>query len=125
MPVLDDQEDYIGYYELTDVIALFNETPFLGEPGGILIVSKGITDYSFSEISQIIESNDAKLLGAFISAIENDIVQITLKINNTSLNEIIQTFRRYSYVIISSHEEDNYLKSLKDRSNYLKKYLNI
>ena len=125
MPVLDDQENYIGYYELTDVIALFNETPFLGEPGGILIVSKGITDYSFSEISQIIESNDVKLLGAFISAIENDIVQITLKINNTSLNEIIQTFRRYSYVIISSHEEDNYLKSLKDRSNYLNKYLNI
>lgn len=125
IPVLDDQDNYLGYYELTDIISIFNETPFVGEPGGIIIVAKGISDYSFSEISQIVESNDAKLLGAFISTIENDIVQITLKINNTSFNEIIQTFRRYNYNIISAHEEDNYLESLKDRSNYLNKYLNI
>ena len=52
-----------------------------------------MSDYSFNEISQIVESNDAKLLGAFVSSIENDIVQITLKINNTSFNEIIQTFK--------------------------------
>ena len=84
-----------------------------------------MSDYSFSEISQIVESNDAKLLGAFVSSIENDIVQITLKINNSTFSEIIQTFRRYKYNIISAHEEDNYLESLKDRSNYLNKYLNI
>ena len=103
----------------------FNETPFFSEPGGILIVEKGIQDYSFSEISQIVESNDAKLLGAFISKIENDVAQITLKIGNTSLNDVTQTFRRYSYNIIAGHEDDTYIKSLKDRSKYLDKYLNI
>ena len=123
--VLDDQDNYLGYYELTDIISIFNETPFVGEPGGIITVAKGMSDYSFSEISQIVESNDAKLLGAFVSSIENDIVQITLKINNSTFSEIIQTFRRYKYNIISAHEEDNYLESLKDRSNYLNKYLNI
>ena len=125
IPVLDDQDNYLGYYELTDIISIFNETPFVREPGGIITVAKGMSDYSFSEISQIVESNDAKLLGAFVSSIENDIVQITLKINNSTFSEIIQTFRRYKYNIISAHEEDNYLESLKDRSNYLNKYLNI
>lgn len=125
MPVLNEQDNYLGYFELTDIISIFNETPFLGEQGGILVVSKGISDYSFSEISQIVESNEAKLLGAFISSIENDVVHITLKISNSSLNNIIQTFRRYSYEIVSTHEEDNYIKSLKDRSKYLNKYLNI
>lgn len=125
MPVLDANNTYIGYYELNDIISLFNETPFFSEPGGILIVEKGIQDYSFSEISQIVESNNAKILGAFISKIENDLVSVTIKIGNTSLNDIMQTFRRYSYNIISGHEDDIYLKGLKERSQYLDKYLKM
>ena len=125
MPVLDIHNKYLGYYELNDVISLFSESPFFSEAGGILIVEKGINYYSFSEISQIVESNDGKLLGAFISRMNTDLVQVTLKIGNTGLNEIIQTFRRYSYNIVSGHEEDGYLETLKERSDYLKKYLNM
>lgn len=125
MPVLDKKNNYLGYYELNDIISLFNESPFFFEAGGVLVIEKGINDYSFSEISQIVESNDGKLLGAFISKIKNDVVQVTLKIGNTGLNEIIQTFRRYSYNIVSGHEEDSYIESLKDRSDYLNKYLNM
>lgn len=125
MPVLNGSNIYLGYYELSDIINLFNETPFFAEPGGILIVEKGLSDYSFSEVSQIVESNNGKLLGAFISKIENDVAQMTLKIGNASLNEIIQTFRRYSYNIVSGSEEDAFAKNLKERSDYLKKYLDI
>lgn len=125
MPVLDEHNNYLGYYELNDVIGRFNETPFFSEPGGTLIVEKGIQDYSFSELSQIVESNDAKILGAFISKMEGDLVQITLKIGSSGLNNVIQTFRRYSYNVISGHEEDTYIESLKERSEYLNKYLNI
>ncbi len=125
MPVLNSKSNYLGYYELNDIMSLFNETPFFAEAGAILIVEKGLVDYSFSEISHIVESNDGKLLGAFISKIENDMVQITLKIGNTGLNDISQTFRRYSYNVVSGHEEDSYLQSLKERSEYLNKYLNM
>lgn len=125
MPILNEKGNYIGYYELNDVIGLFNESPFFFEAGGVLVVEKGVNDYSFSEISQIVESNNGKLLGAFISKMQNDIVQVTLKIGNTGLNDIIQTFRRYSYNIASGHEEDSFTQSLKERSAYLTKYLNI
>lgn len=125
MPVLDSNSKYLGYYEVNDIISLFNETPFFSEAGAILIVEKGLQDYSFSEVSQIVESNDGKLLGAFISKIENDVAQITVKIGNTSLNDIMQTFRRYSYNVISGHEEDSYLENQKERSDYLNKYLNM
>jgi len=125
MPVLNKDNEYVGYYELGDIISLFNQTPFFAEPGGVLILETGIQDYSFSEISQIVESNDAKILGAFVSKLQSDIVQITLKIGSTGLNEVIQTFRRYSYNIISGHEEDTYAENLKERSDYLNKYLDI
>ena len=125
MPVLDKKNNYLGYYELNDIISLFNESPFFFEAGGVLVIEKGINDYSFSEISQIVESNNGKVLGAFVSKIKNDVVQVTIKIDNAGLNEIIQTFRRYSYNIVSGHEEDSYIESLKDRSDYLNKYLNM
>ncbi|MFD0965128.1 CBS domain-containing protein [Pseudofulvibacter geojedonensis] len=124
MPVLKEDK-YIGYYELKDIISLFDQTPFFYEAGAVLIVQKGAKDYSFSEISQIVESNNVKLLGAFITKYDNDLVQITLKISNSGLSEIMQTFRRYSYDVIAGHEEDSYIESLKDRSEYLRKYLNI
>ena len=125
MPVLSNKNVYLGYYELNDIISLFNETPFFSENGSILIVEKGLQDYSFSEVSQIIESNNGKLLGAFISKIENDVTQITLKIGDADLNEIMQSFRRYSYNVLSSFEDDKYLIGLKERSDYLNKYLNM
>ena len=69
-----------GYYELNDIIGLFNETPFFSEAGGILIVEKGLNDYSFSEVSQIVESNDGKLLGAFILKLKMTLLKLLLKL---------------------------------------------
>lgn len=125
MPVLSNKNVYLGYYELNDVIGLFNETPFFSEPGSILIIEKSLQDYSFSEVSQIVESNNGKLLGAFISKIENDVAQITIKVGDADLNEIMQSFRRYSYNVLSNYEDDKYLIGLKERSDYLNKYLNM
>ncbi|WP_430410293.1 acetoin utilization protein acuB [Kordia sp.] len=125
MPILNEKNDYVGYYELNDIINIFNDTPFLHELGSVLVVEKGMKDYSFSEISQIVESNNARLLGAFISKTENDVVQVTIKLNNAGLNEIVQSFRRYSYNIVSEFAEDSYMQNLKERSDYLDKYLNI
>jgi len=124
MPVLKDGS-YIGYYELKDILSLFDQTPFFFEPGAILIVRKETKDYSFSEISQIIESNNAKVLGAFLSNVEKDLTEITIKVNNKKLSDIIQTFMRYGYEVISGHEGESYVQDLKERSEYLKKYLNI
>jgi predicted transcriptional regulator len=125
VPVLDEDNTYTGYYEITDIIKFFNETPFLKEQGGIFIVEKSMKDFSMGQIAQIVESNNGKMLGSFVSAIHGDMVQVTVKIALGSINEIIQTFRRYEYTIISEHQEDNYLNNLKERSEYLDKYLNI
>ena len=125
VPVLDENNSYVGYYEIEDIMKFFHETPFLKESGGIIVVRKPILDYSMSQITQIVESNNGKLLGLFISEADIESVEITLKITLGAMNEIIQTFRRYNYEIISEHQEDNYINNLKERSDYLDKYLNI
>ena len=125
VPILNENNQYIGYYQITDVIKFLNETPFLKETGGIIVVEKAVIDYSMSQIAQIVESNNGKLLGLFVSEANNDKVQITVKTTLGGMNDIIQTFRRYNYEIVSEHNEDNYINNLKERSEYLDKYLNI
>jgi len=125
VPILDANNKYLGYYEITDIIKFLNETPFLKETGGIIVVEKPAADYSMSQITQIVESNNGKLLGVFVSEANTEKVQVTIKTTLGSVNEIIQTFRRYNYEIISEHNEDNYLNNLKERSEYLDKYLNM
>ncbi|TRX38662.1 CBS domain-containing protein [Flavobacterium sp. ZT3R18] len=125
VPILDESNKYVGYYEIEDIIKFFHETPFLKEQGAVIIVRKNTVDYSMSQIAQIVESNNGKLLGLFVSESDINTVQVTIKINLGSLNDIIQTFRRYNYEIISDHHEDNYINNLKERSDYLDKYLNM
>lgn len=125
LPVLDEAQLVLGYYDLEDIVGVFIDTPFFKEPGAILVISTGIKDYSFSEIAQIVESNNARLLGAFITDSENDVVQITLKIGTQNMNEVAQTFRRYNYTIIFGNSDDQFLEDLKQRSDYLEKYLNV
>jgi len=125
MPILNSEKEYIGYYELDDFLNIFKCTPFLHEEGVILVVAKNVNDYSFSEISQIVESNNATLFGAFVSKIDNEIAHITLKLSLHDINNTLHSFRRYNYEILNEFEKDKYLEELNDRSNYLQKYLNI
>ena len=125
LPVIDDKQRYLGYYELNDILQRFLETPFLNEGGYLIIVEKNILEYSFSEISQIVEANNAKILGAFITKRVGDTVQITLKISDHDISNTLQSFRRYNYHVIAGNIEDQYFEQLKERSEYLQKYLNI
>lgn len=124
LPVLSQDNLYLGYYKLSDIVHIFSETSFLRESGGIIIVEKNTMQYSASEIAQIVESNGQKLLGIFVSEIDTS-VRVYIKVNTENLNEILQSFRRYEYEIISEHYEDIYMKSLKERLDYIDKYLNI
>lgn len=125
LPILDEERQVLGYYQLLDVLGLLIETPFFREPGGILVVAKSVKDHSFSEISQIIESNNTRLLGAFITDIRNDVVMTTIKLSAENFNEVLQTFRRYNYSILFGTIHDQFLEDLKQRSDYLDKYLNV
>lgn len=125
VPILDEKEEVVGYYNLTDIVTVFIDTPFFKEPGSLLVVATSVKDYSFSEIAQIVESNNAKIFGGFITDTQNDIVQVTLKITASNFDKVVQTFRRYNYHILFGDSDDSFLEDLKNRSNYLDKYLNV
>lgn len=125
VPVLSSENEVLGYYDITDIVSIFIETPFFTEPGGILVVAKELKDYAFSEIVQIVESNNSKFIGGFISDMSDELVQVTIKISSNNMNEVVQTFRRYNYNILFGNIDDQFIDDLKQRSDYLDKYLNV
>ncbi|MFW5752129.1 MAG: CBS domain-containing protein, partial [bacterium] len=95
--------------------------------GGIIVLELNINDYSLSEIAQIVESNDAKILGLYISSPDDSTrIELTIKINRTELSSIIQTFNRYNYNIKASFLENDELDNLyNNRYEAFIRYLNV
>lgn len=125
IPVLNDEKNYVGYYELKEVLQVFCSSPFMTEEGHILTLKKATVDFSMSKITQIVEANDGKLLGTYVYEKDEIFTEVMLKISTNDTNNMLQTFRRFEYEVTSRHENDIYLEDLKNRSEYLQKYLEI
>jgi CBS domain-containing protein len=126
VPVLDEKKHYLGSITLTGLSHHLSGLMNLNNPGGIIILELNDKDYLLTEIAQIVESNDAKVLGMYITTFPDSTrMEVTLKINKIDVGPILQTFMRYNYIIKASFSEDTYTESLKERYNELMNYLNI
>ena len=53
-----------------------------------------------SEIAQIVEGNNAKILSSYVSNHnDSNMIKLTLKLNANELSHVVQTFQRYDYTI--------------------------
>jgi hypothetical protein len=84
-------------------------------------------DFSMSQVCQIVEGNDAKILAAYVTPHPNSTrMELTLKLNVTDLTSIRQTFNRYNYTVKASFlKQDDEADMLNDRINFLFRYLDI
>ena len=66
--VLDAEDKYQGVITADSIIKKIANMPFVNEPSGIIVLEVNIRDYSLSQIAQIVEGNDAKILNMHINA---------------------------------------------------------
>ncbi len=126
IPVVDEEENYIGLVTMEDVLQYFTKTASFSEPGSIVVLEMSRHDYQLSQIAQIVESENAAVLSAFITTSLDSIrVDVTIKINRQNIQNILATFERYEYEVKASFNEIEYLDSLRDRYDSLMAYLNV
>lgn len=125
--VLDEQKKFLGVISVSDTASAIAQMFASQGPGGIIVLSLKENDYSLSQISRLVESNDAKILSSFVVNDEQDPshIKVTLKLNRMDLTRIIATFERYDYRIIAQFQETELMSSDKERLDLLFKYLNI
>jgi len=127
IPVLDLHHQYVGVITVFDLVQKFADLVAVTEPGGVMVLELNSIDYSLSQIAQIVEGNDAKILSFYISQeSESKLMTVTLKINVIDLSAIIQTFVRYDYDIKAVYMDDSIIQNLyDDRLDQLMKFMNI
>jgi len=127
IPVLDDKNHYKGVILVSDLVGYMANISGLEAPGGIVVLELLDRDYNLSQISHIVESNDARILSSYItSPAESTMLEVTLKLNTVNLSPIIKTFERYNYEVKSWLNDDETLdRFYSDRFDMLMKYLDI
>ena len=126
LPVLDENNSYVGVITLPGLVENLSSIAAVDNPGGIIVLELNISDFSLTEIAQIIESNDSRLLSLYMKSQPDSMrAELTLKLNKMDIQPIIQTFLRYNYTIKASFFESDYTDDLRDRYNLLMNYLNI
>lgn len=128
VPVLSEDHSYLGSISRTDLAFKLTELFSSNEPGGIIILELTEINYSLSQISQIIEGNDARILSLYIhkpSPFSKEL-DVTIKVNVVDLSAIIQTFARYDYLIKATYMDQSQIKGLfDDRYDQFMRYINV
>jgi acetoin utilization protein AcuB len=127
IPVTDEEHTYIGSITIYDISRQFAQLVSLQEPGGIIILQTVPNNYSASQISQIVEGNDSRILSLFVSRIAgSDNLEVTIKLDKVDLASVIQTFTRYNYNITSVFMDESILDDMyEDRLEQFLRYMKI
>lgn len=128
VPVLEDDHSYLGAISRTDLAFKMTELLSSNEPGGIIVLELTDISYSLTQIAQIIEGNDARILSLYIHkpSPSSKELDVTIKVNVEDLSGIIQTFARYDYVVKSTYMDQSQIKNLfDDRYDQFMRYLNV
>ena len=127
LPVLDTDHYYLGAITLYDLARRFAKLFALEEIGGVIVLEMNENNYSLSEISQIVEGNDVKILSSFTDRKPGThVMDVILKLDKEDLSPVIQSFMRYDYNVSAVYLDQSELKDLyKDRFDLFMKFMNI
>ena len=126
IPILDEQENYIGCASIYEVMTQLAKTGSFKEIGGIIVLEVNSLEYSLAQIAQIVESNNARILSVYLlSNHSSSNIEVTLKINQLDLTRIIRTFERYDYTVKTTFQKGFGDDDLQNRYDSLMKYLKL
>ncbi len=127
LPVVTDNNFYLGSIILPTVVHTLVEMAGINNPGGIIVLEINVKDYNLTEIVQIVESNDAKILNCFVTYYPDSTkMEVTIKVNRIEIGPLLQAFSRLSFNVTGSWpKEDSFHEGLQDRFDALMNYLNI
>jgi len=126
IPIVDRDDNFMGVVSQDDLLRFFAQIGSFTEPGSIIVLEMGKRDYSLSQISQIVESENAVILSSFItSTMDSTRIDVTVKINRPEVQRIIASFGRFNIKVKATFQEATFLDSLRDRYDSLMSYLNV
>lgn len=126
IPVISGESEYAGSIIATDLLKQLSKISGVNDTGGIIVLEMEKVSFSFSEVSKLVETNDAQItqLNTYMDTHSGNFY-ITLRVNKLEISDIVATFQRYEYQVKYYFGEELYENELRNNYDHLMNYLNI
>lgn len=126
VPVINDENELVGVITASDLLKTLGNFSGTNEIGGIIVLEMERSQFAISEISRIVESNDATILHLNTTVhAETGMLTVTLHINKKEIAAIVATFERYEYDVIYYFGNENFENEIHSNYRHLMNYLDI
>jgi len=125
LPVLDQEQKYMGSITRDGLLKYITEKSGIGTPGGIIVLEIAPRNYTLVEIARICENEDVIIMNTMVHPNENGMLQVTIKLNRSSLEAVVSSFERHSYHVTGVFGENTVDEDVTGKYNLLMNYINM
>ncbi len=125
VPVLSEEKKYVGAISNRKLLYTIAKSAAVQNIGGVIVLKMNNNDYSLTEIANIVESNNTKILSSYVTSTpESTKMELTLKLNTSDIVSIVKDLERFDYLITASYKEDESDVDFLERYEQLMRFLN-
>lgn len=124
--IVDAEKKYIGSATSFDLLKVLGNFSGAAQMGGIVVIELDWNQFSISEISRLVESNDCSIL--HLNSTLDDLtgrLTVTLHLNKVEVAAVVATFERYDYDVVYYLGSEKFENELNNNFNNLMNYLDI
>ena len=126
VPVVNGDNMLAGVITLVDLLKTLGNFSGANEIGGIIVMEMERSQFAISEISRIVESNDATILHLNTTVHpDTGLLTVTLHLNKKETTAIIAAFERYEYDVIYNFSDEKFEDNIDTNYRHLMNYLDI
>ena len=126
MPVVNEDNELLGCITKTDLLKNASAFMSLNEPGGIVVLELEPKQYSFNELSRLVENNDAQITQLNTSTDSSTgLMMVTIKINKADVADLVSSLQRHEYNVKYYFGEELYENEVRSNYENLMNYLKI
>ncbi len=126
VPVINEEKELVGVITVTDLLKALGDFSGANEIGGIIVMEMERLQFAISEISRIVESNDATILHLNTTVQpETGLLTVSLHLNKKEIAAIVSAFERYEYDIIYYFGDEKFENEIHSNYRHLMSYLDI
>ncbi|MGB4843717.1 MAG: CBS domain-containing protein [Ferruginibacter sp.] len=126
VPVINEENELMGVITTDNLLKTLGNFAGTNEIGGIIVLEMERSQFAISEISRIVESNDATILHLNSTVHpETGMLTVTLHINKKEISAIVATFERYEFDVIYYFGNEKFENEIHSNYRHLMNYLDI
>lgn len=126
IPIVNKSGDFLGAISGTDLLKTMGEFAGANELGGLIILEMERSQFSISEISRIVESNDCTILHLNTTVHpQTGMLTVTLHINKKETSTVVSTFERFEYNVLYNFGLQRFENETERNYKNLMHFLNI